>query len=64
MCSHLTMLGTSESLVRPEHYSLGNTVDEVWAQLLRTPDRFIHVDPAVFLAGAVTSRNYVDRYSP
>lgn len=53
-----------ESLVRAEHRELGSTVDEVWGRLLRTPDRFRHVDPAVFLDEAVTSWDYVDRYSP
>ena len=39
------------------------SVDEVWTRLLRTPDRFLHVDPRVFLNPAVTSPEYVDRYS-
>jgi hypothetical protein len=53
-----------ESLVRPQHKELGSSVTEVWATLLRTPDRFTHVDPAVFLDESVTSWDYVDRYSP
>lgn len=53
-----------ESLVRPEHRALGKTVDEVWARLLRRPDRFQHIDPAVFLEETITSWHYVDRYSP
>lgn len=53
-----------DSLVRPEHRALGGTVDEVWARLLRTHDRFQHVDPCVFLDELVTSRDYVERYSP
>lgn len=52
------------SLVRPQHRALGDTVDQVWARLLRRPDRFQHVDPAVFLDEAITSSAYVDRYSP
>ena len=56
--------GYQDSLVRPEHRAVGGSVDEVWAKLLRTPDRFVHVDPAVFLDTAVTSNEYVDRYSP
>jgi len=53
-----------QSLVRTEHRELGDSVDDVWSRLLRTPDRFRHVDPAVFLDEAVTSWNYVDRYAP
>ena len=56
--------GYQDSLARAEHRALGSTVDEVWAKLLRTPDRFVHVDPKVFLDPAVTSNEYVDRYSP
>lgn len=53
-----------QSLVRLEHKGLGDTVDGAWAQLLRLPDRFRHVDPAVLLDDVVTSSEYVDRYSP
>ena len=53
-----------QSLVRAEHRELGADVDEVWGRLLRTPDRFRHVDPKVFLDEAITSWDYVDRYSP
>ena len=56
--------GYQDSLARAEHRALGSTVDEVWTQLLRTPDRFLHVDPKVFLDPSVTSDEYVDRYSP
>jgi hypothetical protein len=52
------------SLVRAEHRALGDSVDDVWSKLLRTRDRFRHVDPAVFLAQSITSWDYVDRYSP
>jgi len=55
--------GYQDSLVRAEHRAIGATVDEVWAKLLRSPDRFVHIDPAVFLDAAVTSPEYVDRYS-
>jgi hypothetical protein len=51
-----------ESLTRESHRRLGATVDEVWAELLRQPDRFRHVDPAVFCDPAVTSDEYVARY--
>lgn len=57
-------IGYQDSLVRAEHLAAGGSVDEVWTKLLRTPDRFRHVDPAVFLDLAVTSAEYVDRYSP
>ena len=55
--------GYQDSLARPEHRAIGSTVDEVWTKLLRAPDRFIHVDPAVFLDPDVTSAEYVARYS-
>lgn len=56
--------GYQDSLVRAEHRAVGGGVNEVWAKLLRTPDRFVHLDPVVFLDPAVTSDEYVDRYSP
>lgn len=56
--------GYQDSLVRPEHRAMGGSVDEVWTKLLRASDRFVHVDPAVFLDPQVTSDEYVDRYSP
>ena len=55
--------GYQDSLARAEHRALGSTVDEVWTKLLRTPDRFVHVDPRC----SSTRRHqheYVDRYSP
>lgn len=55
--------GYQDSLARPEHRAIGSTVDEVWATLLRAADRFVHVDPAVFLDPEVTSAEYVARYS-
>lgn len=55
--------GYQESLVRPEHRTIGSSVDQVWQRLLRSPDRFVHVDPDVFLSPAITSAEYVDRYS-
>jgi hypothetical protein len=51
------------SLVRPEHRAAGDTVDAVWSRLLRHNDRFIHLDPAVFLDEPVTSPEYVARYA-
>jgi len=56
-------VGYQHSLVRPETKAMGDTVDDVWSMLLRSPDRFAHVDPAVFLDPAITSTEYVDRYS-
>lgn len=41
---------------------LGSTVKEVWARLLRQPDRFVPIDSALFLDPAVTSKHYIDRY--
>lgn len=40
----------------------GDTVLEIWEQLLRTPDRFVHLDPEVFCDPEVTSEEYVARY--
>src|SRR3954451_3829240 len=57
-------LAYQASLVRAEHRALGDTVDQVWSRLLRSPDRFVHVDPEVFLDEEVTNQEYVDRYSP
>jgi hypothetical protein len=52
------------SVVRPEMKEFGDTVDEIWSFFLRTPSRFHHVDPQVFLDPAVTSAEYVARYGP
>lgn len=51
------------SLHRPEHLALGGTVTEVWNTLLRRKDRFLTLDSKAFLDEAVTSREYVLRYS-
>ena len=51
------------SLARPEHRVLGDSVSEVWRQLLRRPDRFVSVDSAIFLDPEITSREYVVRYA-
>jgi hypothetical protein len=52
------------SLPRPEHRALGESVSEVWARLLRRPDRYTVMDPAVFLDCEITSPEYVLRYAP
>lgn len=51
------------SLHRPEHRALGGTVTEAWHKLLRHQDRFLALDSKVFLDDAITSREYVLRYS-
>ena len=51
------------SLARPEHRALGQSVSDVWGQLLRTPDRFTSLDSAVFLDPEITSRQYMLRYA-
>lgn len=43
--------------------ALGGTVTEVWNTLLRHQDRFLTLDSKAFLDEAVTSREYVLRYS-
>lgn len=53
-----------QSLARPEHLALGATVSEVWRRLLRTPDRYSTLDPAVFLDPQITSEEYRLRYAP
>jgi O-acetyl-ADP-ribose deacetylase (regulator of RNase III) len=51
-----------ESLARPEHRALGETVSEVWQKLLRHQDRFLSIDSAIFLDHEITSSEYVYRY--
>jgi len=57
-------LAYQRSLPRPEHRALGESVSEVWGQLLRRPDRYTVMDPAVFLDDEITNREYVLRYAP
>ncbi|MFW5472303.1 PGN_0703 family putative restriction endonuclease [Knoellia sp. CPCC 206450] len=52
-----------QSLVRDSHRALGETVDQVWQQLLRSPDRFLVMDSDAFLDPTVTSPEYVNRYA-
>lgn len=59
-----TNLAYQDSLPRPAHRAIGETVDEAWGKLLRLPDRFVHVDPKAFLNPAITSAEYLDRYGP
>lgn len=56
-------LAYQESLARPEHRTLGDTVTAVWHQLLRAEDRFMTMDPEIFLDPEITSSEYVMRYS-
>jgi hypothetical protein len=51
-----------QSLVRPEQRRIGATVSEVWDQLLRAKDRYVRLDPAIFIDTAITGPDYVDRY--
>ena len=37
-----------QSLTRPEHRFLGDSVGKVWQRLLRHQDRFLSVDSALF----------------
>ena len=52
-----------QSLVRDSHRALGETVDQVWQQLLRRPDRFLVMDSDAFLDRFITSPEYVNRYA-
>ena len=38
-------------------------MSEVWQRLLRSPDRFLTIDPRVFHDPAITSREYALRYA-
>jgi hypothetical protein len=51
-----------QSLTLPEHRALGAGASEVWSKLLRSQDRFVHLDPAVFCDPSITSDEYVRRY--
>lgn len=51
-----------QSLHRPSQRDLGDTVGEVWATLLRHPDRYVEVDNSVFVDPSITSGEYVARY--
>lgn len=53
--------GYRESVPTPLR-ELGATVPEVWSRLRRHTDRFVPVNPAVFLDPEVTSPEYVSRY--
>lgn len=50
--------------LQPAHRGLGDSVSEVWAQMLRRPDRFVPLDSAVFLDEDITSPEYALRYAP
>jgi hypothetical protein len=52
-----------DSLTRPEHRALGDSVGVVWNRLLRHPDRFMSVDSAIFLDPKITSQEYVLRHA-
>jgi hypothetical protein len=51
------------SLGRPEHRALGGSVSEVWQRLLRSTDRFVSMDSAIFLDPQITSREYALRHA-
>jgi hypothetical protein len=55
-------VGYEASLPLPDHRAVGTTVSEVWHALIRRPDRFVTVDPAVFLDDEITSAEYIERY--
>lgn len=54
--------GYERSVQRPGQRALGDTVSGVWAQLLRSQDRYAALDSAVFLDPEITSAEYVSRY--
>ena len=51
-----------ESLPCQTHRALGASVDQIWARLLRATDRYVRVDPEVFLDPEITSEEYSRRY--
>lgn len=55
--------GYTRSHLAPSLLALGGDVHEVWAALQRRPDRFVSLDPSVFLDPAITSDEYVARYA-
>lgn len=54
--------GYQRSYLAPSLRKRGSTVSEVWQTLLRHPDRFVTINPTVFLDPLVTSANYAHRY--
>lgn len=55
-------LAYQKSFIPPALRGRGATASEVWASLLRAPDRFIGLDPAVFSDPAITSDEYARRH--
>jgi hypothetical protein len=57
-------LAYQASLARPEHRAIGDSVSAVWNRLRRPtePDRFLTLDPAIFLDPSITSAEYISRY--
>lgn len=55
-------LAYQQSLHRDSQLALAKTVGEVWAKLLRHPDRYGEMDNSVFCDPAITSDEYVARY--
>jgi len=51
-----------QSIHRPSQRALGSNVGEVWASLLRCPDRYMTVDNSHFLDPGITSNEYLARY--
>lgn len=55
-------LAYEHSFVAPLLRGRGTTISAVWSSLLRRPDAFVKLDPAVFLDPAITSPSYATRY--
>lgn len=51
-----------QSLHRPTHRALGDSVSAVWAKLLRHPEKFVSVDSSLFFDPKITSCEYNWRY--
>lgn len=49
---------------RDSQLARGATIGDVWAKLLRHPDRYVDVDNSVLLGPATTSSGCVARYDP
>jgi hypothetical protein len=50
------------SIILDSHKAAGRTVSEAWSALLRRPDRFLSLTPAVFSDPAITNDEYCSRY--
>ncbi len=48
----------------PGHREIGSSVADIWDELTASSDRYVSLDPAVFLDPAITDAEYLSRYGP